>query len=220
MGSDVLGNSFTKNLIRIFNKRRWSALIVKSEEMKKIIGIAAAQVIPNGVDVEKFRPMPKEAAKARVGFNEKKHLIFVGDPQRPEKNFQLARAALELLGDDGIELHVLSRKPHDALPDFMNAADALLLTSVYEGSPNVVKEAMACNCPIVATAVGDVKLIVGDTRGCFLASMATEDVAEKVKEALAFGARTNGRERLLGLALDQGSIARRIIGAYAGALKA
>lgn len=96
----------------------------------------------------------------------------------------------------------------------MNAADVLLLTSRYEGSPNVIKEAMACNCPIVATDVGDIRWIIGDTEGCYLTSFDPGDVASKLQLALKFGRRTRGRERLIELGLDSVSVAKRIVQLY------
>lgn len=219
MGSDVHRQGVFRLLIRVFCRMRWAAMIVKSEAMKEAVRMDAAVVIPNGVDIEKFRPLLQPESRRRVGFNEKKHVIFVGNPQRPEKNFQLAEAAVRLLQNENVALHVVSQQPHDRLPDFINAADVLLLTSIYEGSPNVIKEAMACNCPIVASDVGDVRWVLGNTEGCFLASFSAPDVAEKIEQALDFCKRTNGRERLIALGLDNGTIAARIIQVYERVLK-
>ena len=78
----------------------------------------------------------------------------------------------------------------------LNACDLLLMTSIREGSPQVIKEAMACNCPIVSTEVGDVKDIIGNTKGCFITSHDPIDVAKKIQLALDFGKRTNAREKI------------------------
>lgn len=214
MGSDVYQNRFYRFLIRLFNRIFWTALIVKTERMKNILGIDSIYVIPNGIEIERFKPMPQELAKLRVGFDHKKHIIFVGSPNRPEKKFDLAQNAVNLINDIPLLMDIVTQKPHDMLPYYMNAADLVLLTSKYEGSPNVIKEAMACNVPIVSTDVGDVKWVMGDTEGCFLTSYSPEDVAQKIRMALDFNKRTNGRQRIIDLGLDSGSIAQRLINVY------
>ena len=219
MGSDILRGNISRRLIRFFASWRWSALIVKSDAMKNKLGMACAQVIPNGVDMERFQPHSRPEAKNKVGFTGNKNIVFVGDPERHEKNFILAEAMRTQLHDENINLHVVWRQPHEKLPVYMSAADVLLLTSLYEGSPNVIKEAMACNCPIVATDVGDIRWVLGNTAGCFLASFTAQDVADKIEKALEFGKRTNGRERLIELGLDDDSIAARIIQVYENVLK-
>ena len=106
---------------------------------------------------------------------------------------------------------------YELITYYMNAADVLLLTSLWEGSPNVIKEAMACNCPIVSTDVGDVRWVFGETEGCYLTSFDPEDVADKIKLALVFAEeknRTNGRKRIIEFGLDTETIANKIIDVY------
>ena len=103
------------------------------------------------------------------------------------------------------------------MPFYHNAADMVLLTSLWEGSPNVIKNAMACNIPIVSTDVGDVREVVGDTEGCFITSFHPQDVAEQIEMALAFAGtkgRTKGRKRLVEWGLDSKTVVKRIIGVY------
>jgi glycosyltransferase involved in cell wall biosynthesis len=101
---------------------------------------------------------------------------------------------------------------HDLIPYYLNAADVLILTSLWEGSPNVIKEAMACNLPIVSTNVGDVKEVICNTEGCYITTFDAEDVAKKLEKAVQFGQRTNGRIKIAHL--DDQVIARKIIGLY------
>jgi len=100
---------------------------------------------------------------------------------------------------------------------FLSSVDVFVVPSFMEGSPNVVKEAMACNCPVVATPVGDIPWLFGEEPGHFLCSFSAEDLAEKIKLALEYGTqygRTKGRERILKLGLDSDSIANRVISVY------
>jgi glycosyltransferase involved in cell wall biosynthesis len=143
----------------------------------------------------------------------RKHIIFVAkQPESNVKNLFLARKAVSLLKDEYICFHTVSGIGFDMLPYYYSAADLLLLTSLTEGSPNVIKEAMACNCPIVATDVGDIREVVKGTRGCFLTGFDPADVAEKIRLALAFKNRTNGREKILHL--DNRIVAKKIINVY------
>jgi glycosyltransferase involved in cell wall biosynthesis len=102
---------------------------------------------------------------------------------------------------------------------YFNAASVVLLSSFHEGSPNVIKEAMACNVPIVATNVGDVKYIIGKTDGCHICSYEVDDVSKKIQLALEYNKRTNGRKRIIELGLESKTIARRIVEVYKNHLK-
>ena len=186
---------------------------------EKLSALIQPMSFPTGWTWRRFRPLPVKQAKERLDFNDKKHVLFIGDPARSEKNFTLAREAVDLLGDISVELHTIFDKPQGMLPDYLNATDLLMLTSIYEGSPNVIKEAMACNCPIVATDVGDIKWIIGNTDGCFLSSFTPKDMALKIQKALTWGKRTNGRQRLIELELNCEKIAKRIIVIYQSIIK-
>lgn len=215
MGSDAYMSGFLPNAARLFHKYRWSSIIVKTQQMKELLGIDDAHVIPNGVDLGKFKPTSRAESKLRLRLTmDKKLIVFLSDPKRPEKNFNLAQKAVNAMNDSDVELLPVFDVPSRDIPIYMNAADVLLLTSKYEGSVNVVKEAMACNCPIVSTDVGDVKWVLGETEGCYITSFEPEDVADKIKAALFFRKRTNGRNRILDLGLDSETIAGRIIRVY------
>ena len=219
MGSDTHVGFFWKSIVKLFYRFRWDTTIVKSSRMGKSLSSNNIFVIPNGVDFGQFKPIEKDIAKMKVGFNDnRRHIIFVANPERPEKNYPLAKRAVELINNDSIELNTVSKAEHNIIPYYMNAADLLLLTSLWEGSPNVIKEAMACNCPIVSTDVGDVKDVIGDTEGCYMCSYDPRKVAEKIKLALHFGNSTNGRENIKHL--DEKIIAQKIIRLYAGVMNA
>ncbi len=195
-------------------------VIVVSPEMAERLSYANSIVIPCGVNLERFAPMPRDEARARIGLPEDKRLVlWAGEYFRPEKRWDIVQEAMALLkaGDPNAELVLLSGHSHDDVPVYMNAADVLLLVSDAEGSPMVVKEAMACNVPVVSTAAGDVANVIGRTEGCFVTSQEPRDVVEKLKLALAFGRRTNGREAVQDMELDE--ISRRIIAVYEGLVR-
>jgi teichuronic acid biosynthesis glycosyltransferase TuaC len=213
MGSDVyIRNFFIRLITNFFVKFFWIKTIVKSEKMRR--KIRNSIIIPNGVNFNIFKFIDKKAALKKARFeNAKKNIIFVAeDIYTKVKNFKLARKAVKLLNNPDVILHGVSDCNQEDLVYYYNAADLLLLTSYSEGSPNVIKEAMACNCPIVSTDVGDVRELIGDTKGCYITSFEPEDVAQKIQQALDFGQRTTGREYIRHL--DAKLIARKIIDIY------
>jgi glycosyltransferase involved in cell wall biosynthesis len=213
MGSDIMGSRTMRPLIRIFNRLSWKHTIVKSMEMKSKGRLTEAHVIPNGIDFDLFRLMNKTSCQNEIGWDpEKTHFLFPSNPSRPEKNFKLAREAVDSLNNQNIELHCLKDVPFDQVPVWMNASDVILLTSLWEGSPNVIKEAMACNCPIVSTDVGDVKELIEQTKGCYIASYDPQDVSMKLRMAISNGERTNGRESIKHL--DENIISTKLIDLY------
>jgi len=217
MGSDVKMNNFWKSLIKINYKIFWKKVIVKSEDMKKSLKLSDSEVIPNGIDLSLFKKLKVDSRRI-VGFNQnRRNIIWVSNPQRSEKNYQLAEKAVDLINNENIELHIINGIKHIDIPSYMYAADVLLLTSFREGSPNVVKEAMACNLPVVATNVGDVKWLFGKEPGYFLTNFDPNDVSKKIEFAIEFKDKfiqTKGRQRLIELGLDSKTIANKIIKIY------
>jgi len=153
------------------------------------------EVIPCGVDPDVFFPLAKPLAKKELEVQENdNYILFSSSSENKVKNYTLAKNAMNGIGVEHLkEIRNRSRAEVNLL---LNGAELLLLTSFSEGSPQIIKEAMACNCPIVATDVGDIRELIGDTEGCYIASFDQNDVAEKIKLALAFGKRTNGREKI------------------------
>jgi glycosyltransferase involved in cell wall biosynthesis len=180
-------------------------------------------LIPNGVDINLFRQLEtKEAFNHSLFYPIKKHIIFVSNPQRVEKNYSLAKKTVKFLQNTSLELHALHEIPNNELIYYYNSSDLLLMTSFHEGSPNVIKEAMACNCPIVSTNVGDVEWIIGNTGGCYITSFNVIDVADKINKALEFSlkqGRTHGRDRIIELGLDSETVAKKILTVYKKIMK-
>lgn len=213
MGCDVQGGYLSKLLVKIFYKISWKNAIVKSDTMYNRLGLTNVFVIPNGVNTEVFNSMDKRVCQKQLGWDyDKKHILFAANPSRTEKNYILAKKAFSILNKENIELHSLNDVSPKQMPLWMNSADVVLLVSLREGSPNVIKEAMACNRPIVSTDVGDVKEVIGNTKGCYLTSFDPRDIADKINMALAFGERTNGVENIKHL--ESIVVAKKIINIY------
>jgi teichuronic acid biosynthesis glycosyltransferase TuaC len=212
-GSDVLASSF-----------QWfcswgithfaDAVIVVSEEMRKRIpGI----VIPCGVDLNVFKPCDRDEARARLGWPRDKYLIvFPFDPARLLKRYDLAKAAVEQIAQKGVdaELMTVIGVANHEMPWYYSAADVMLLCSDHEGSPTSVKEALACNIPVVATDVGDVQEILTGIAGTRICRQEVGDIACKLLEVLDLSRSGKFEGRLAMTRYDQAVTVEKIIGVY------
>lgn len=213
MGSDVRSGVIFRLIINFFAHLFWKSVIVKSQEMKDISKIEKSHVIPNGVDFLKFKDISKAEALSVTKWDPKyENILFAADPSRKEKNFKLAKNAFEIMNRPTARLHSIVDIPNDLMPYYYYSADVVILSSLYEGSPNVIKEAMACNKAIVSTNVGDVEEILANTKGCFIATLDPKDYASKLKLALSFRSATNGRENIR--YLENSVVALKLIDIY------
>jgi hypothetical protein len=164
--------------------------------------------------------MPREEARAALAWDQDRYYVLFGNnPRRKVKNFPLAQAAIERLRARGIpaELMVASGLPQTMLVQYINASNALILTSISEGSPNIVKEAMACNVPVVATEVGDVHQLIHRTQGCSVCPHDPEVLAEKLEQALHWTGPTTGRTDVA--YVDRSVIAQQVLVVYEHVLR-
>jgi glycosyltransferase involved in cell wall biosynthesis len=210
-GSDLLGR--TGQLCKRC-ARRADAVIVMSDEMADRLSVDC-HVIPHGVDTDLFRPRPRRQARETVGWrHDARHVLFPYGTGRPVKDFPRAERVVDRAREQyggPVVLHAVSGVPHDQMPAYMNAADALLLTSRSEGSPNAVKEAMACNLPVVATDVGDVRQRLSDVDPSCVCRT-DRDLVDGLVAVLRRGERSDGRAAVQALTVER--MGERIRGVY------
>jgi teichuronic acid biosynthesis glycosyltransferase TuaC len=178
-------------------------------------------IIPNGVSLETISIKKDDYPETYDFTKNKKRILFLSSKNDVRKNYDLAQKAVNLLNDPDIELLAPYPISHSEVVKYLCMADVLVFTSFMEGSPNVIKEAMACNCPIVSTDVGDIKWVIGNTEGCYIAGFDPLDFSEKLKKAIEFASqkcRTKGRNRIIELGLDSETVARRIVDVYESVL--
>lgn len=201
-GSDVFG---TYGKYTRWCSRRVDAVIVMSDVMARELD-ADCFVIPHGIDLDMFRPVPHDSAQESLGWSpDAKHVLFPYSTSREVKNYPRAKRVVEAVREryvGPVELQVLSGVPHEQMADYMSAADVLLLTSRHEGSPNTVKEALACNLPVVSTDVGDVRERVSGVANCYVGAT-DEELVDGMLAVLERGERSDGRQAARELSLDR-----------------
>ncbi|MBS0153901.1 MAG: glycosyltransferase [Nitrospira sp.] len=160
---------YRERLVGIVTKycaRRALRVIAVSKHLGTQLGGIPFKVIPNGVDPSLFYPMDQQLARRTLGLpSHKKIVLFGAAPENRVKNFALAQIVC-CLSRERPMLLTLNGVPHEKVATYMNASDALLLTSYREGSPDVVKEALACGLPVLSVDVGDVAERTHSLSGC------------------------------------------------------
>ena len=214
MGSDVKSDGKYRLIIYLFYFLFWKKTILKSTDMKRHLGLKNVEVLPNGVDTDLFFEMNKCQARQKLNLKmDDKIVLFAADPTRPEKNYSLAEEAIELVGLNIKTLFLKGIQPNE-VRDYYNASDLVLLTSLWEGSPNVVKEAMACNRPVITTDVGDVSWLIGNTPGCFVTTHSALEIATKIRHCILHVDKSQGRNRIMSLKLDSVSVSVKLFDIY------
>ena len=173
-------------------------------------------LLPCGVDLSETQLTSRSEARQGMGLDQDKHyVLFAGAFDNAVKNASLAKETVALLPDKQVELLELKGYTREEVTLLMCAADALLMTSYYEGSPQVVKEAMASGCPVVSVDVGDVKERVEGVEGCYVArTREAKELAKGLAEAIAFEGKTKGRERIIADGLDNDRVADQLLEIY------
>jgi teichuronic acid biosynthesis glycosyltransferase TuaC len=188
------------------------AVIVVS---KGICARIAGEIIPCGIDLQVFRPHDRQAARARLGLPPQgKLVLFPFDPLRKLKRYELAQAAVATVGDPNLQLLSVCGKRNEDMPWYYSAADAMILCSKSEGSPTSVKEALACNLPVVSTDVGDVREIMDGIDGCEICSDSAESLGQGLKRMLGRQTAKPFEGRLCMTRYDQSRVVAAIVKVY------
>ncbi|HXV13737.1 MAG TPA: glycosyltransferase family 4 protein, partial [Candidatus Krumholzibacteria bacterium] len=182
-----------------FVARRVDALVVVAEHLRGPLGRPDAMYLPAGIDVDLFAPMETAEAQRRLGLSDqKRYVLFPAVPSRVEKRYELARRAVEIARERAPELHdveliALNNVPHEDVPLYMNASEVVLLTSAFEASPVVIREALACNVPVLSTDVGDARVMLEGVAGCAIVPPDPERIADALRVVLRSPRRVAGR---------------------------
>lgn len=187
---------------------------------QKIIDIAKPKrnyaLIPCGINLEDYPIVEKVKARRQMGLeSDKKYILFAGAFDNIVKNAPLAKEAVACLNDENVQLLELKGFSRPQVAMLMQAVDTLLMTSVTEGSPQVIKEALVCGCPIVSVDVGDVKERIESVDGCFIAKRDADDLANCLKKAIAFDKRTKGKDAIVCDGLINDAAALQLKNVYA-----
>jgi glycosyltransferase involved in cell wall biosynthesis len=230
-GDDVLGDpdergkitraSAVRAMVIRRHARLCRATITKSSEMHSRLpgGVRRRNnVLPNGVDEAEFAPLEKSEARRRLGWDASERVVLFAatKPDITRKRRPLAEAACAAAERKigSIRLHVTGLTPPHQMPLLMSAADCLLHTSSLEGSPNVIKEALMCNLPVIATPSGDIDDLLAGVTPSYLCSADPATLCEALVDFFASPQRSNGRE-CVATTLSASAIASRLLDIYA-----
>ena len=171
-------------------------------------------IIPCGVDLDKLPIIDKEKAMKMMGLSSDiPNILFGGYFSNLRKNYPLAKEAIDRVGFPVslIEMKGFNREQVNAM---LCACDLFLLPTKSEGSPQVIKEALACNCPIVATSVADIPELLSGVENCYVTGFDADEIAFRINQVLQTGKRSNGRAKIEAMGLDNSMVAQRIIKIY------
>lgn len=213
------GSDVNQSGVRIFSY--WASkisshnIIVEKSFVSKLKLKDNFTLLPCGVDLNRFQYKSQEEARLHLGmYMQDQIVLFASSFSNPVKNYPLARKAMEKVPSARlVELKGYTREEISLL---MNAADLLLLTSFSEGSPQVIKEALACNLPVVSTPVGDVPDLLNGIENCFITSYDSDYIAETIRNILSSGKRSAGRDRII--QLDNVVVAGKLLDIYQSVL--
>jgi glycosyltransferase involved in cell wall biosynthesis len=198
-----------KILLRIMN-----AVIYKHKKQNSFS--QKIHYLPNGVNIDFFKPASRSKSKEILNLcHEKEYIIFMdSNLGRSQKRIDRFKSVINImkndLGREDIEPLILTKVSREKMPIYLNACSLHLITSDFEGSPNSVKECLACDIKIVSTPVGDVEELIGDVPGCYVSkSFETKELAHLAIKALD-SSEINGREFIQKKQLEASSVGKKL----------
>lgn len=204
------------------NARRFSKIAMKMSAYnvfvsQKTLDLAKPKrnfiLLPCGINLEDYPVVDKLEARKQMGLDaQKKYVLFAGAFDNAVKNAPLAQQAVALLPD--VELLELKGYSRQQVALLMQAVDCFLMTSFTEGSPQVIKEAMACGCPIVSVDVGDVSDNIQNLDGCCIVPRNEKNISDTIMGIVDFPSRTKGRDRIIDLNMINSRVADRLTEIY------
>lgn len=206
------GGIFLFIIIKLF----FNAVILKNTRSKS----NKIHYLPNGVNLDFFKVCSyKESIELLKLDKEKKYILFMDSyKKRKQKRVDRFDKVIEILLKNGnphnIEPLKLTNTNRELMPFYLRVASVHIITSDFEGSPNSVKEAMACNTPVVSTPVGNIYDLIGNVEGCYISkSFDCSELAELVLESLN-NDYFNCRRVLVEKKLDVKSVAKSLKNIY------
>jgi len=193
-------------------------VITMNEQMSREVP-AECTVIPHGINLKKFHQASKKECREELGWGDACYVLFPYAPNRTNKRHSLAKDVVEeanSLTNREIILKTVYNIEHDDIPTYMNASDVLLITSDKEGTPNSVKEAMACNLPVVSRDVGNISEMLSGVSPSSVVSD-VDNLPETLVEVLRKESASNGRKKAERYSLER--MADDIIDVYESALE-
>lgn len=141
------------------------ALFEPEDDRPGLPPVPGSAVLPCGPDLGRFRPLPRADARRELGLDpDGRYLLFPANPERREKR---ADRAAELAEACGAALLTGGSIEPDRMPLWVNAANAVLVTSDYEGFGLACVEALACDVPVLSTPVGVAPFALAGIAGIF-----------------------------------------------------
>ncbi len=195
------------------NRMAHKSIYVHPRQPDKLFDNKPPSIIPCGIDLTVFKQKERKSAREFLGLDmEKQYILFASSfSGRPEKNYPIALEAVSQLGEK-IEMLELRGYNREEVSTLFSAVDLLLVTSSRETGPLVVKEALACNCPVVSTDVGDVASVLTGVEGCLITELNVEAISEAINRVLNHSAEVDGRHKVL--EFDLVPTAKRVLDVY------
>ena len=217
-GSDINEKGINYNSSKIAEKLCKYSIYVNKVIANKLNPKNPYSVIPCGVDLETNFYIDKNVAREKLKLDlSKKYILFSSDFAHTIKNYPLAKQVVDSLKD--VELLELINYSREEVTLLLNASDCLILTSFTEGSPQIVKEALVCGCPVVSVDVGDVKDLINTVEGCYLTSYEPKNIADAIQKVFIRNSRINAMDIILKKELDLDCIAKKINDIYLNVCK-